>query len=189
MAQPSAYWGDEAIWTSKNNVHNPMLDGKGRVWMTSAVRPPDNPDFCKEGSTHPSAKLFPLQRVRPASRDVRPEDEEAHAHQHLLRHASSDVRRGCEQHAVDERRRAGGRLAQHEDVRGDAATRRSRRAGPRSSWTPTATASATPTSSRISRSIPTKDKRFDGGFYAVVAGARRIGLGIGARLPRRASSG
>src|SRR6266850_7001231 len=58
----SAYWGDEPIWTSKNNVHNPMFDHKGRLWITSAVRPPDNPDVCKEGSSHPSAKLFPLAR-------------------------------------------------------------------------------------------------------------------------------
>ena len=45
MLEPSPYWGDEVIWTSKNNVHNPMLDGRGRVWLTSTVRPPDNPDF------------------------------------------------------------------------------------------------------------------------------------------------
>ena len=60
---PSVYWGDEAIWTSRNNVHNPMMDERGRVWITSAVRPPDNPAFCKAGSAHPSAKLFPLQRA------------------------------------------------------------------------------------------------------------------------------
>jgi hypothetical protein len=60
MLKPSPYWGDEVIWTSKNNVHNPMFDEKGRVWITSAVRPSANPDFCKEGSSHPSAKLFPL---------------------------------------------------------------------------------------------------------------------------------
>ena len=30
MPEPSPYWADEAIWTSKNNVHNPMLDHKGR---------------------------------------------------------------------------------------------------------------------------------------------------------------
>ena len=60
MAKPSPYWGDEAIWTSRNNVHNPMFDEKGRVWMTSAVRPAANPDFCKEGSSHPSAKIYPL---------------------------------------------------------------------------------------------------------------------------------
>ena len=60
MPQPSPYWGDEPIWTSRNNVHNPMFDEKGRVWITSTVRPASNPDFCKEGSSHPSAKLYPL---------------------------------------------------------------------------------------------------------------------------------
>jgi hypothetical protein len=63
MPQPSIYWGNEAIWTSKNNVHNPMLDGQGRVWITSTVRPPENPAFCLQGSTHPSAQLFPVQRA------------------------------------------------------------------------------------------------------------------------------
>jgi len=57
---PSPYWGTEAIWTSRANVHNPMLDAQGRVWITSRVRPPPNPDFCKAGSSHPSARLFPL---------------------------------------------------------------------------------------------------------------------------------
>ena len=64
MPAPSMYWDDEIIWTSKNNVHNPMLDERGRVWLTSTVRPPDNPAFCKEGSSHPSAQLFPLERAR-----------------------------------------------------------------------------------------------------------------------------
>ncbi len=63
MAQPSPYWGNEPIWTSRNNVHNPMFDGRGRVWITSAVRPPDNPGICREGSTHPSARVFPLARA------------------------------------------------------------------------------------------------------------------------------
>ncbi len=40
-----------------------MFDNKGRVWITATVRPSDNPDFCKEGSDHPSAKLFPLSRA------------------------------------------------------------------------------------------------------------------------------
>ena len=34
MVQPSPYWGAEPIWTSKNNVHNPMFDGEGRMWIT-----------------------------------------------------------------------------------------------------------------------------------------------------------
>jgi hypothetical protein len=63
MLQPSPYWDREVLWNSKNNVHNPMFDGQGRVWITSAVRPPENPDYCKEGSSHPSAKLFPIQRA------------------------------------------------------------------------------------------------------------------------------
>jgi hypothetical protein len=60
---PSRFWGEEAIWTSRANVHNPMLDGEGRVWLTSAVRPPENPEFCREGSSHPSAQLTPVARA------------------------------------------------------------------------------------------------------------------------------
>jgi hypothetical protein len=60
--KPSPYWGDESIWDSLTNIHNPMFDEKGRVWLTSVIRPPENPPFCKEGSSHPSAKLFPVNR-------------------------------------------------------------------------------------------------------------------------------
>jgi hypothetical protein len=60
---PSAYWGDSPIWNSQANAHNPMLDQRGRVWYTASVRAPDNPDFCKAGSTHPSAQRFPLERA------------------------------------------------------------------------------------------------------------------------------
>jgi hypothetical protein len=63
MPMPSPYWGNEPIWKSRNNVHNPMFDHKGRVWITSAVRPADNPAFCKEGSEHPSAKQYPVNRA------------------------------------------------------------------------------------------------------------------------------
>jgi hypothetical protein len=63
MGAPSFNWGDEPIWTSHNNVHNPMLDEKGRVWITSAVRPAPNPDYCKAGSDHPSAKLYPINNA------------------------------------------------------------------------------------------------------------------------------
>ena len=63
MPAPSPYWGDEPIWTSRNNVHNPMIDERGRVWITSAVAPPDNPAFCRAGSSHPSAKAFPVNRA------------------------------------------------------------------------------------------------------------------------------
>ncbi len=61
--EPSPYWGNEAIWDSRANVHNPMLDERGRVWLTSRVRPAENPAFCQEGSDHPSARVFPTARA------------------------------------------------------------------------------------------------------------------------------
>jgi hypothetical protein len=59
---PSPYWGDELIWDSKANTHNPMMDEKGRVWYTARVRHEENPAFCRKGSNLPSAKLFPLDK-------------------------------------------------------------------------------------------------------------------------------
>ena len=60
---PSPYWGAEPIWDSQTSMHNPMFDEKGRVWFTSRVRPPANPEFCRKGSDHPSAKLFPVEQA------------------------------------------------------------------------------------------------------------------------------
>ena len=57
----SPYWGEEAIWDGRTSTHNPMYDEKGRVWFTSRVGAGPNPDFCKKGSDHPSAKVFPLE--------------------------------------------------------------------------------------------------------------------------------
>ena len=62
MPQPSPYWGDEPIWNSQTNVHNPMFDHEGRVWITAAVRPHENPAICGDGSDHPSAQVFPMDR-------------------------------------------------------------------------------------------------------------------------------
>ena len=44
-----------------SNPHNPMLDDKNRVWMTSSIRPDKNPDWCMN-SDHPSVKRFPIER-------------------------------------------------------------------------------------------------------------------------------
>src|SRR3989449_119330 len=60
--QPSAYWGEEKLWDTRANNHNAMFDKKGRVWIAATVRGLDNPAFCKKGSEHPSAKVFPLER-------------------------------------------------------------------------------------------------------------------------------
>jgi hypothetical protein len=58
--QPSAYWGPNPIWDAQTSNHNPMMDEKGRPWFAARVRHPNNPDFCKQGSNHPSAKVYPL---------------------------------------------------------------------------------------------------------------------------------
>src|SRR5206468_9976029 len=58
----SAYWGEEKIWSQRSNNHNGMFDDKGRVWFAASVRGIENPDFCKKGAEHPSAKTFPLER-------------------------------------------------------------------------------------------------------------------------------
>jgi hypothetical protein len=60
--QPSAYWGNEKIWSTKANNHNAMFGKDGRVWLAANVRGLENPAFCRKGSDHPSAKAFPLER-------------------------------------------------------------------------------------------------------------------------------
>jgi hypothetical protein len=60
--QPSVYWGDKAIWDSRANIHNPMLDQHGRVWLTESVRGPDTPAYCRKGSSLVSAEVAPIER-------------------------------------------------------------------------------------------------------------------------------
>ena len=57
---PSPYWGNEPIWDSHTNIHNPMFDEKGRLWLTARIRQANNqPAYCKAGSKHPSAMAYP----------------------------------------------------------------------------------------------------------------------------------
>jgi hypothetical protein len=58
--EPSPFWGDEPIMNAPANVHNPMMDRDGRVWMTSSIRPRENPEYCREGSSNPYAAYFPI---------------------------------------------------------------------------------------------------------------------------------
>ena len=60
--EPSPYWGDEKLWDTRANNHNSMFDKQGRLWLAASVRGRDNPAFCKKGSDHPSAKVFPLEQ-------------------------------------------------------------------------------------------------------------------------------
>ena len=61
--QPSPYWGSERIWDTRANNHNSMFGRDGKLWLAASVRAPENPAFCKAGSDHPSAKLFPVERA------------------------------------------------------------------------------------------------------------------------------
>src|SRR5439155_1638667 len=59
-AQPSAYWGDEAIWTARTTAHSFAMDEQARVWIAARIRPNATAAFCQQGSTHPSAQAFPI---------------------------------------------------------------------------------------------------------------------------------
>ena len=58
---PSNFYGDDPLWGAEHpsDPHNPMMDRKGRVWMTSKIRE-QQPAWCKEGSDHPFARYYPL---------------------------------------------------------------------------------------------------------------------------------
>ena len=59
-AQPSPYFGEEAIWTSQANAHSFAMDRQARVWVAARIRPNQTAAFCRQGSTHPSAVAFPI---------------------------------------------------------------------------------------------------------------------------------
>ena len=59
---PSPYWGEEVIWDSQSNAHSFAMDSQARVWIAARVRPAETPAFCQEGSSHPSAQVFPIER-------------------------------------------------------------------------------------------------------------------------------
>jgi hypothetical protein len=61
---PSQYWGTEVVYKGPANPHNPMMDDKGRVWITQSVRPAARiPDYCTDGS-NPFSKYYPIGRGR-----------------------------------------------------------------------------------------------------------------------------
>jgi hypothetical protein len=62
---PSPFWGNAHHWGAEqpSDPHNPMIDGRGRVWTTSAVRESRNPDWCRQGSSNPFAQYFPIDNA------------------------------------------------------------------------------------------------------------------------------
>jgi hypothetical protein len=63
--RPSLFWGDEWLWSNPPynpaDPHNGMIDSKGRVWMTSKLRPDNNPTWCNDGKSAYS-DWYPLAR-------------------------------------------------------------------------------------------------------------------------------
>ena len=59
---PSPYWGEEVIWDSQSVAHSFAMDRQARVWIAARVRPAETPAFCQAGSSHPSARAFPIER-------------------------------------------------------------------------------------------------------------------------------
>jgi hypothetical protein len=62
--RPSLHWGNEHLWANPPynpaDPHNPMMDSKGRVWMTAKIRSNQDPSWCSD-ATNKFAEWFPLQ--------------------------------------------------------------------------------------------------------------------------------
>jgi len=50
--RPSFFWGNEHLWSNPPynpaDPHNPMMDSKGRVWLTSKIRGNQEPAWCSD---------------------------------------------------------------------------------------------------------------------------------------------
>ena len=184
--QPSPYWGSERIWETRVNNHNSMFGQDGRVWLAASVRGTDNPGLLQGRLGSSVGESVPDGSRDSPRRGVRSEDEEVHVRRDVLLDASSAVRLRRQRHAVDERRRSGRRLAEHEDVRcrrGDAAKSQG--------WT----ALILDTNGNGKRDAyvepdqpldPTKDKRINAAVLRRDAEpGRRLDLGSDARQSRR----
>ncbi|MEO5924010.1 MAG: carboxypeptidase-like regulatory domain-containing protein [Bryobacteraceae bacterium] len=62
--RPSLHWGDEWLWSNPPynpaDPHNPMMDSKGRVWMTSSIRS-ITPAWCTDPANK-FANYMPLEK-------------------------------------------------------------------------------------------------------------------------------
>ena len=55
-----AVLGEKAIFNNPVHPHNPMMDQRQRVWMTAAVRPSPNPEYCKGADGNAFGKNYPM---------------------------------------------------------------------------------------------------------------------------------
>ncbi len=59
--EPSPFAGTRVVHDNPANPHNPMMDHKGRVWITTRIRSPQTPTWCRE-SENRFTQNFPLAR-------------------------------------------------------------------------------------------------------------------------------
>ena len=185
--QPSPYWGDERIWDTQRQ--QPQLDVRTRraaCGWPPPVRANDNPAFCKQGSDHPSAKAFPMER---ATRHVAVFDPKTKKYTFVdTCFSTHHLQFGYD--ANDTLWTSGGGPVvgwiNTQDVRRDRRRGASRRAGRRWCSTPTATASATPTSSPDQPVDPDQGQAHQRGVLRGDAEpGGRLGVGLGAGRARR----
>jgi hypothetical protein len=62
IVAPSPYFGEKLIFNNPIHPHNPMMDQRQRVWMTAAVRPAQNPDYCTGADGHPYGRHYPIRQ-------------------------------------------------------------------------------------------------------------------------------
>ena len=61
---PSPYYGDGPLDTAVGSPRNPMPDHLGRLWISVAIRAPEDlPPFCMEGSSNKFTEYFPRART------------------------------------------------------------------------------------------------------------------------------
>ena len=95
------------------------MDSRGRVWMTSKIRPNQDPAWCSDPANK-FAAWFPLQHQRTPGVRLRSEDEAVHADRHLLLDAPSAVRQRRERDPLLQRADGSDRrLDRHEGLRPD----------------------------------------------------------------------
>jgi hypothetical protein len=62
--RPSLWWGDTHLWANPpfnpSDPHNPMLDSRGRVWLTSKIRGSGNAAWCSD-QNHKYGGYFALR--------------------------------------------------------------------------------------------------------------------------------
>jgi hypothetical protein len=69
--RPSFFWGNEHLWANPPynpaDPHNPMMDSKGRVWITSKIRGNQEPAWCSDPNNKYAAWFPRRNSARQAS--------------------------------------------------------------------------------------------------------------------------